>query len=107
MTFQRILSYALNSITKKSMQVLFLAVGLVMTGHAILTPSLMVACHDRRRLPRHVADDRQCAALADAECMADRQPDDRRRHHGDSANWLFARRSWPSAPIARSSTSTR
>ncbi|MGO8738901.1 HAD-IC family P-type ATPase [Rhodoblastus sp.] len=41
-TFQRILSYALNSITKKTMQVLFLAAGLVMTGHAILTPSLMV-----------------------------------------------------------------
>jgi H+-transporting ATPase len=42
MTFQRILSYALNSITKKSMQALFLAVGLVMTGHAILNPLLMV-----------------------------------------------------------------
>lgn len=42
MTFQRILSYALNSITKKAMQVLFLAVGLIMNGHAILTPFLMV-----------------------------------------------------------------
>jgi H+-transporting ATPase len=42
MTFQRILSYALNSITKKTVQVLFLAVGLIMTGHAILTPLLMV-----------------------------------------------------------------
>jgi H+-transporting ATPase len=41
-TFQRILTYALNSITKKMVQVLFLAVGLVMTGHAILTPMLMV-----------------------------------------------------------------
>jgi H+-transporting ATPase len=41
-TFQRILSYTLNSITKKTVQVLFLAVGLVMTGHAILTPLLMV-----------------------------------------------------------------
>ncbi len=41
-TFQRILTYALNSITKKTVQVLFLAVGLVMTGHAILTPMLMV-----------------------------------------------------------------
>ena len=40
--FQRILSYTLNSITKKIVQVLFLAVGLVMTGHAILTPLLMV-----------------------------------------------------------------
>ena len=41
-TFQRILTYALNSINKKTVQVLFLAVGLVMTGHAILTPMLMV-----------------------------------------------------------------
>jgi H+-transporting ATPase len=41
-TFQRILSYTLNSITKKIVQVLFLAVGLIMTGHAILTPLLMV-----------------------------------------------------------------
>jgi H+-transporting ATPase len=41
-TFQRILSYTLNSITKKTVQVLFLAIGLIMTGHAILTPLLMV-----------------------------------------------------------------
>jgi H+-transporting ATPase len=41
-TFQRILTYTLNSVTKKTVQVLFLAVGLVMTGHAILTPLLMV-----------------------------------------------------------------
>ncbi len=41
-TFQRILTYALNSVTKKIVQVLFLGVGLVMTGHAILTPMLMI-----------------------------------------------------------------
>jgi H+-transporting ATPase len=41
-TFQRILTYALNSVTKKIVQVLFLAAGLIMTGHAILTPMLMV-----------------------------------------------------------------
>lgn len=41
-TFQRILSYALNSVTKKTVQVLFLVIGLIMTGHAILTPLLMV-----------------------------------------------------------------
>lgn len=41
-TYQRILSYALNSITKKIVQVLLLAIGLLMTGHAILTPLLMV-----------------------------------------------------------------
>ena len=41
-TFQHILTYTLNSVVKKIMQVLFLAVGLVMTGHAILTPMLIV-----------------------------------------------------------------
>ena len=41
-TFQRILTYTLNSIIKKIVTVLFLIVGLVMTGHAILTPMLMV-----------------------------------------------------------------
>ena len=41
-TFQRILTYTLNSVTKKTVQVLFLAAGLVMTGRAILTPMLMV-----------------------------------------------------------------
>jgi H+-transporting ATPase len=42
LTFQRILTYTLNSVTKKTVQVLFLAVCLLMTGHAILTPMLMV-----------------------------------------------------------------
>jgi H+-transporting ATPase len=41
-TFQRILTYTLNSVTKKVVQVLFLAAGLVMTRQAILTPMLMV-----------------------------------------------------------------
>ncbi len=41
-TFQRILNYTFNSVIKKIVQVLFLAVGLVMTGHAVLTPMLMV-----------------------------------------------------------------
>jgi H+-transporting ATPase len=41
-TFQRILTYTLNSLTKKIVQVLFLAIGLIMTGHAILTPMLMI-----------------------------------------------------------------
>jgi len=41
-TFQRILTYTLNIITKKIATVLFLAVGLLITGHAILTPMLMV-----------------------------------------------------------------
>ena len=41
-TFQRILSYTLNSIVKKIVMALFLLVGLIMTGHAVLTPLLMV-----------------------------------------------------------------
>jgi len=42
LTFQRVLTYTLNSVIKKVVQVLLLAVGLVMTGHAVLTPMLMV-----------------------------------------------------------------
>ena len=41
-TFQRVLNYTLNSVMKKVLQVLLLAIGLVMTGHAVLTPLLMV-----------------------------------------------------------------
>ena len=41
-TFQRIQTYTLNSIIKKIVTVLFLAFGLIMTRHAILTPMLMV-----------------------------------------------------------------
>lgn len=41
-TFQRILTYCLRSITRKTDQMLFLTAGLIMTGHAVLTPALMV-----------------------------------------------------------------
>jgi len=41
-TFQRILTYTLRSIVHKVVQVMFLSAGLVITGHAILTPMLMV-----------------------------------------------------------------
>jgi H+-transporting ATPase len=41
-TFQRILTYTMNSVTKKIVQVFFLAAGLMITGQAILTPMLMV-----------------------------------------------------------------
>ncbi|MGA7324578.1 MAG: HAD-IC family P-type ATPase [Rhodomicrobium sp.] len=41
-TFQRIMTYTLNSIVKKIVTVLFLIAGLIMTGHAILTPLLMI-----------------------------------------------------------------
>jgi len=40
--FQRIQTYTLNSIIKKIVTVLFLIAGLIMTGHAILTPLLMI-----------------------------------------------------------------
>ena len=42
LTFQRVRTYTLNSITKKIVTALFLAFGLVLTRHAVLTPMLMV-----------------------------------------------------------------
>jgi H+-transporting ATPase len=41
-TFQRVLTYTLNSIVKKIVVGSLLLVGLLMTGHAVLTPMLMV-----------------------------------------------------------------
>ncbi len=41
-TYQRILTYVLRSVTAKVNQMLFLTIGLIVTGHAILTPMLMV-----------------------------------------------------------------
>src|SRR5580658_3090520 len=41
-TFQRILSYTLRSTIKKIAQVVLLAIGLLITGQAVLTPMLMV-----------------------------------------------------------------
>lgn len=40
-TFQRVLTYTLRSLTQKLTQMLLLVTGLAMTGHAILTPRLM------------------------------------------------------------------
>jgi H+-transporting ATPase len=40
--FQRLLTYTINMLVKKTEIVLFLAIGLVMTGHAVMTPALMV-----------------------------------------------------------------
>lgn len=39
--FERLTTYALNALEKKFQLVLFLAVGMLMTGHALLTPMLM------------------------------------------------------------------
>ncbi len=40
--YQRILTYTLRSLTAKINQMLFLTIGLLLTGHAVLTPMLMV-----------------------------------------------------------------
>ena len=40
--FQRLLTYTFNMLVKKTEIVLFLALGLVLTGHPVLTPTLMV-----------------------------------------------------------------
>ena len=40
--FQRLLAYTLNMLVKKIEIVLFLAIGVGLTGHAVLTPTLMV-----------------------------------------------------------------
>ena len=40
--FQRLLAYTLNMLVKKIEIVLFLAIGLALTGHAVLTPALMI-----------------------------------------------------------------
>jgi len=40
--FQRLLAFTFNMLVKKIEIVLFLAIGLALTGHAILTPALMV-----------------------------------------------------------------
>ena len=82
MTFQRILTYTLNSVTKKIVQVLFLAVGLVMTGHAILTPMLMVIIMLTGDFLGMSLDDRQCAPLSAAQCLANRQLDASGGLHG-------------------------
>ena len=41
-TFQRILTYTLNSLTNKIGKMFFFAIGLFITGHAIMTPMLMI-----------------------------------------------------------------
>lgn len=41
-TFQRILTYTLRSVVQKMVQVLFLFAGLIISGHPILTPVLIV-----------------------------------------------------------------
>jgi H+-transporting ATPase len=70
-TFQRILTYTLRSIVHKTRQVLFLGIGLIMTGHAILTPMLVVLSMMTGD-SGDVLDDRQCTTISAAECVAHR-----------------------------------
>ncbi len=96
-TFQRILTYTLNSIIKKIVTVLFLIVGLIMTGHAILTPLLMVIVM--------IAGDFLAMSLTTDNVRPSPMPNAWRigsltiggRHHGQSACWPSAPASWPSA----------
>ena len=46
--FQRILTYTLNSVAKKTVNVLFLAIGLIVTGHAIRNALTHGDQHDHR-----------------------------------------------------------
>ena len=92
-TFQRILTYTLNSVTKKIVQVLFLAVGLVMTGHAILTPMLMVIIMLTGDFLGMSLTTDNVRPSPTAQCLANRQIDDRGRLHGNLRADLLHRRS--------------
>ena len=93
-TFQRILTYTLNSVLKKIVQVLLLAIGLVMTGHAVLTPMLMVIVMITGDFLGHVIDHRQSAAIADAEFLASRQDYDAPGSFWEAAFLRSAQPSW-------------
>jgi H+-transporting ATPase len=85
-------TYTLNSVTKKVVQVLFLAVGLVMTGHAMLTPMPIVIIMLTGDLLGNVPDDRQRAPVSDSQCLANQPIDDRRSFHGNLRAGLLHRR---------------
>ena len=91
-TFQRILTYTLNSVTKKIVQVLFLAVGLVMTGHAILTPMLMVIIMLTGDLLGMSLTTDNVRPSPTAQCLANRRIDDRGCLHGNLRADLLHRR---------------
>ena len=80
-TFQRIQTYTLNAIVKKIVTVLFLIVGLIMTGQRNSDPAADGHCDDHRRFPLHVLDDGQRAAVPDAQHVAHRPLDDGRLYH--------------------------
>ena len=90
-TFQRILTYTLNSIIKKIVTVLFLIVGLIMTGHAILIPLLMVIVMIAGDFLAMSLTTDNVRFLPVAELLADRQLDDGRRRHGYLSAGLLQR----------------
>ena len=91
-TFQRILTYTLNSVLKKIVQVLLLAIGLVMTGHAVLTPMLMVIVMITGDfLAMSLTTDR-VRPSDNAELLANRQDYERRRHPGSLFSGVLYRR---------------
>jgi hypothetical protein len=69
--FQRLLTYAFNMLVKKIEIVLFLAIGLALTGHAILTPALMVLVLITNVFSLDVADHGSRHPGARAERLAD------------------------------------
>jgi hypothetical protein len=91
-TFQRIQTYTLNAIIKKIVTVLFLVVGLIMTGQAILTPLLMVIVMVTGDFPLHVFDDGQRAPVRGAKFVAHRQLEYGRSRHGRLPTGLLHRR---------------
>ena len=90
--FQRILTYTLNSVTKKVVQVLFLAVGLVMTGQAILTPMLMVIIMLTGDLLGMSLTTDNVRPSPQTKCLANRQIDNRRYLYGSLRAALLHRR---------------
>jgi hypothetical protein len=71
MAFQRLLTCAFNMLVKKIEIVLFLAIGLALTGHAILTPALMVLVLITNVFSLDVADHGSRHPGARAERLAD------------------------------------
>ena len=91
-TFQRILTYTLNSVTKKIVQGALPGGG---SGHdRARDPDSHVDghYHAHRRHSRNVLDDRQRAPVPDAQCLANRHIDDRGCLHGSLRIDLLHRR---------------
>ena len=72
-TFQRILTYTMNSVTKKIVQVLLPGGGTDHHRASDPDPDADGHHHDHRRLPRHGLDDRQREAVSDAQRLARRR----------------------------------